>query len=282
MRAGAAIRRFFAARKRAPFAAAIVAGQLLFLSAAADTAELRLATTTSVDNSGLLAVLLPDFERKCRCRVRTIIAGSGQALALGRRGDVDALLTHAPEDEARFVAAGFADSRRVVMQNSFVLVGPEDDPAELAQAPDIVAALQKLARGQARFVSRGDESGTHQKEKTLWAKAGAAPARERHIETGAGMGRTLLMADELRAYALSDRGTYLAFRDKTALREVSRRHPLLRNPYSAMAVSAARHPHVRGALARQFVDWLASSETQRRIGEYRYRGETLFFPAAER
>ncbi len=262
--------------------AVLAAAVLALAAAAADEKELRLATTTSIDNSGLLAFLLPDFERLCGCRVRTIIAGSGQALALGRRGDADALLTHAPEDEKQFVADGFSSARRVIMENNFVVVGPAEDPAKLADAPDIAAAFAKLARGGARFISRGDDSGTHQKEKSLWAAAGESPAGEWYLEAGAGMGRTLLMADELRAYALSDRGTYLAFRDKTALREVSRDHPLLRNPYSAMAVNAERHPHVRGDRARQFVEWLASPQTQRRIGEYQYRGETLFFPAADR
>lgn len=260
----------------------LAAAVLATSAAPADEKELRLATTTSVDNSGLLAFLLPDFEILCDCRVRTIIAGSGQALAFGRRGDADVLLTHAPEDEKQFVADGFASARRVVMQNYFVVVGPAEDPARLAESPDIAAAFVKLAQGGARFVSRGDDSGTHQKEKSLWQSAGESPSGKWYLEAGAGMGRTLLMADELRAYTLSDRGTYLAFRDKTALREMSQNHPLLQNPYSAMAVSAARHPHIRGDLARRFVEWLASPQTQKRIGAYQYRGETLFFPAAER
>lgn len=241
---------------------------------------LRLATTTSVENSGLLAHILPDFERQCQCTVRTVVAGSGQALALARRGDVDALLTHAPDAEKQFVADGFASLYRTVMENSFVIVGPADDPAQLSQTPDIAAALQKLSRGGERFVSRGDESGTHQKEKQLWSALDLSPAGEWYVQAGSGMGRTLLLADELRAYTLSDRGTYLAFRDKIALQPVSHPHSLLRNPYSATVVSQKRHPHVRGKLAREFVEWMSSAETQKQIGAYRFHGEALFTPAA--
>ena len=244
-------------------------------------AELRLATTTSVDNSGLIAFLLPDFERLCDCRIRVVVAGSGQALALGRRGDADVLLTHSPREEQQFVDDGFADSRRVVMKNHFIFVGPEEDPAKIANANSAAEVMQKLAREKARFVSRGDLSGTHRREKMLWQDAGLSPAGEWYVETGAGMGRTLLVADELRAYTLADRGTYLAFRDKIALREMPRRYSPPPNPYSVMTIHPARHPHVANALARRFAAWLTSAETQRRIGDYRRRGETPFFPAAQ-
>ncbi len=241
---------------------------------------LRLAATTSAENSGLLEYLLPDFERGCGCKVRALIAGSGKALAFGRRGDVDVLLTHAPLAEKQFVADGFGVLRRAVMENDFVLVGPPADPAGAGEKPDIAAALQKIIAGEGRFVSRGDESGTHQKEKSLWKILGEKPGGARYVEAGGGMGRTLVMADELGAYTLSDRGTYIAFRDKLQNKIVLQNDPALRNPYSVTAVNPARHPHVRGALARRFVEWLTSPATQRRIGEFRYRGEILFAPAA--
>lgn len=278
--------RNFPAKWRARFAAALLplAAAAIFAASAANanSETLRLATTTSVDNSGLLAFLLPDFERQCDCRVQTVVVGSGQALALGRRGDVDVLLTHSPQDEMQFVADGFAHSRRAVMRNYFVFVGPKEDPAEIAAADSTAEIMQKLAAGKAKFVSRGDRSGTHQKEKTLWQNAGISPAGKWYVETGAGMGRALLLADELRAYTLSDRGTYLAFRDKIFIREIPRRHSSLQNPYSVMTINAARHPHINAALAQRFAEWLTAPETQQRIGEYRRAddAETPFFPAA--
>ena len=167
------------------------------------------------------------------------------------------------------------------MENDFILVGPPDDPAALATRPNIAEALKNIA-GAGRFVSRGDESGTHQKEKSLWKALGGRPGGEWYVEAGAGMGRTLLIADELRAYTLSDRGTYLAFRGKISSRAVLQNDPRLRNLYSVMAVNPARHPHVRGNLARRFVEWLAAPATQRRIGKYRYYGEVLFIPRGGR
>ena len=247
--------------------------------AAAPADELRLAATTSLDNSGLLEYLLPDFERRCRCKVRVVAAGSGKALAFGRNGDVDALITHAPEKEKQFVEDGFGLFRRPVMENDFVLVGPPQDPANAGKYADIAEAFQNLA-GKGRFVSRGDDSGTHQKETALWDALGGRPEGKWYVQAGAGMGRTLLMADELRAYTLSDRGTYLAFRGKTANRIVLQNDPRLRNVYSVTPVNPARHPHVRGVLARRFAEWILSAEVQRRIGEYRYFGETLFYPVS--
>lgn len=241
--------------------------------------ELRLATTTSVENSGLLSHILPDFEKRCDCRVRTVVAGSGKALEFGRRGDVDALLTHAPEDEAAFMAEGYGGLRRMVMQNNFVIVGPPGDPAKLAEAGSVAAALARLEAGDGKFISRGDDSGTHKKEISIWRALDAEPAGAWYIEAGAGMGQALLMADELDAYTLSDRGTYLAFRDRISSRIVMEGRPLLRNPYSVTTVNPVRHPHVNFRLARRFATWLASPAVQARIGAFRYHGETLFFPA---
>ena len=252
----------------------------VFLSPFARGEEsLRLATTTSVENSGLLAYLLPDFERECGCDVRAVVAGSGHALALARRGDTDVVLTHAPAAEEQFAKDGYADIRREVMANNFIIVGPSEDAARAAEEKDIVAALKKIAAARVRFVSRGDDSGTHQKERTLWAFADVMPSDEYYIEAGAGMGRALLIADELEAYVLSDHGTYLAFRDKIKLRALPPGGERARNVYTVMTVSAQKHSHVKSELSKKFVEWLTSPRTQKRIGDYRYHGEALFAPA---
>lgn len=251
------------------------------LTAAQGGEVLRLAVTTSTENSGLMAKILPDFERQCACKVRMIVVGSGKSLEFGRRGDVDAMLTHAPEAEARMVAGGYALARHFIMRNDFVIVGPVADPANLTRTSDIGGALRQLVAGGGRFISRGDESGTHQKEQALWAAIGGRPAGGWYIEAGAGMGHTLLMADELRAYTLSDRGTYLAFKDKINARIVVQNLPPLQNPYSIMAVNPAKHPHVKIALVQRLIEWLTSPAVQRRIGQYRYHGEVLFIPALD-
>ena len=250
--------------------------------AAADEGEertLRLATTTSTDNSGLIKHLLPPFEKICDCRVLAVAVGSGKALAFGRAGDVDALLTHAPEAEKRFVADGFGVARRPVMHNDFVIVGPPADPANIASKPSAAAMMQSLAERDAPFVSRGDDSGTHRKERELWQLAGKSPNGEFYIEAGAGMGRTLLMADELNAYTLSDRGTFLAFRGRIRGRALSPPSVAMRNPYSVIVVHPSRHPHAKTALAEQFADWLQSPAAQKLIADFRLFGEPLFFPA---
>ena len=252
----------------------------LFLATFARSEEsLRLATTTSVENSGLLGHLLPEFERECKCKVRAVVAGSGHALALARRGDTDVVLTHAPAAEEQFFQDGYADIRREVMTNNFIIAGPSEDKAGVSEEQDIVGAMKKIVSAGASFVSRGDDSGTHQKERTLWEFAGVKPLDEYYIEAGAGMGRALLIADELGAYILSDYGTYLAFRDKVELRSFPPGGERARNVYTVMAVSSEKHGHVKHELSRKFIEWLTSSQTQKRIGEYRYHGEALFTPA---
>lgn len=249
----------------------------MLTAAAQGESSLRLATTTSVENSGLLAFLLPDFERQCDCKVRAIIAGSGKALAFGRQGDVDVVLTHAPADEKQFVVDGFGILRRAVMHNNFILVGPPKDPANAASQPNIAAAMRQISSSSSRFISRDDDSGTHKKERALWKTIKQQPGGEWYLQAGGGMGQTLLMANELRAYTLSDRGTYLALRDKIALAII--RQNGAPNPYSVMAINHKRHPHVRATLARQFIFWLTSPAVQKKISEYRYYGESLFIPA---
>ena len=255
---------------------------LLLPAVAAGAAELRLATTTSTENSGLLAHLLPDFEQLCRCEALVIAVGTGRALKLGERGDADVLLVHSPPDEERFVAEGFGINRRAVMFNDFVLLGPPDDPAGVVGGRDVAAAMTAIADARAKFVSRGDESGTHKKEKRLWALAGfesdEAFSPEWYVEAGVGMGQAIIVADELRAYLLSDRGTYLFFRDKTDLTGAVENEPRLHNPYSVIAVNPAVHPGVAYPLAVRFIKWLTSEQTRARIAAYRVRGERLFFP----
>lgn len=260
-------------------------------AAAEGPARLRLATTTSTADSGLLAAILPAFERRCGCRVDVIAVGSGQALEIGRRGDADVLLVHSRQAEERFVAEGHARVRRDVMHNDFVLVGPGHDPARVRGRRLAREAFAAIARAQAPFVSRGDKSGTDVAEKTVWAALGLPVARSGWYRSlGQGMGETLIAAQEQQAYTLADRGTWLAMRAKLAGLDLlvggrtlaENLDPTLRNPYGVLVVSAERHPGVQADLARRFADWLLAPETQNAIGQFgvaRY-GQPLFYPDA--
>lgn len=241
---------------------------------------LRLATTTSTEASGLLAELHPPFETTHSVRIHVISVGTGKALRLGEQGDVDVVLVHAPEAEEAFVAAGHGIDRRYVMGNDFVLLGPAADPAAAAAAADAPQALARIAAARTGFISRGDESGTHKLEQVLWAKAGIRPAGRWYMAAGQGMGAVLKMADDKQAYTLSDRGSYLAYRDKIALTVVHEGDPRLDNPYHVIAVNPQRHPHVNAALARRYMDFLTGPEGQALIGAFRLHGEALFHPAA--
>lgn len=275
----------------------------LLLAAApalAAAADLRVATTTSLDNSGLLAHLAPHFESLCECKLRILPVGSGKALAMARRGDVDALITHAPDDELAFVASGYGVDYRPIAYNYFLILAGGAAPnslgiksrggSELPDALELLADIARAARPRS-FVSRGDESGTHKKELALWRQAtdkyDIAPdfAGDWYVSAGIGMGQAIVMADELGAYVLADAGTYLFFADKTALTVASRRDEKLRNVYSVMRVNPdkfplAQHDLTRQELARQFAQWMVGEEAQRLIGAYRLRGHTLFYPAA--
>ena len=254
---------------------------LLFLSQAAPAVaadRLKLATTTSTENSGLLGDLLPAFEATCDCTVDVIAVGTGQALALGRKGDVDAVLVHAPDLEEAFVTGGFGVDRRTFMQNDFVIVGPKADPAKIGGGKDGAAALRAIQTTGSSFVSRGDESGTHHREKSLWEAAGIEPGGQGYLAAGQGMGAVLLMAHEKQAYTLTDRGTWLARKadlDLEVLVEGDRR---LLNPYSVMAVDPKAFEWVQRGLAQELTDWLCSADGQRRIGAFRIGGEPLFTP----
>jgi tungstate transport system substrate-binding protein len=244
--------------------------------------RLKLATTTSTENSGLLAELLPPFERSTGIRVDVIAVGTGKALRLGRSGDVDAVLVHARESENAFVAEGYGVNRRDVMHNDFVLLGPPADPAGIRGGRDAASALRALAEKGALFVSRGDDSGTHKNERRLWREAGMTPAWEGYLETGQGMGASLVVADEKRAYCLADRGTFLAFRDKVELNVLVEGDPDLHNPYGIIAVNPGRHPGVKYRQAMRLIAWVTSPEGAEIIGSFRLGGEVLFHPAGIR
>jgi len=258
-------------------------GFVLLLLAVAPVAaqeHLRLSTTTSTENSGLLAVVLPPFEQRFHLKVDVISVGSGKALKLAENGDVDVVLSHAPELEESFMKAGFGVNRRDVMYNDFIIVGPPTDPAQLRRAANATEAFKKLAAAQAMFISRGDESGTHQKEKELWKAAGVVPAGSWYVSAGQGMGEVLLMANERQAYTLADRGTYLAYKKKEDLVIVSQGDPALFNPYTIAAVNPARNSGVKYIEAMELIAWLTSPEGQTLIGGFTQGGEVLFHPTA--
>ena len=245
----------------------------------APTGTMILATTTSTRDSGLLDELLPAFEKTVDCTVKTVAVGSGEALELGERGDADALLVHSPAAEEEFMSGGHGSSRRPVMHNDFVIAGPPGDPAWIRTAPGAPEALSRIARAKAPFASRADESGTHTKELGLWEDAGVEPEGAWYIETGQGMGQTLTIASQKRAYTLSDRGTFLATENLESKLLLEKRAGLL-NPYHVIVV---RGQGTNAPCARSFSDWITSPGTQRtisRFGVAEYR-EPLFTPDAE-
>jgi tungstate transport system substrate-binding protein len=240
--------------------------------------DLRLATTTSTENSGLLNAILPLFEAKYGTKVRVIAVGSGKAMKLGENGDVDVVLVHSRADEEKFVAAGFGVYRRDVMYNDFIVVGPKADPAGV-RGSDVLTAFRKIAAAGSGFVSRGDDSGTHKMEQNYWKAAGVErAAMSAYISAGLGMGEVLMMAAEMRGYTLTDRATFAAYRAKTGLETLVSGDPRLFNPYGVIAVNPARHPDVNHAGAMQFIEWLTSAEGQAAIAAFRVDGEQLFFP----
>jgi tungstate transport system substrate-binding protein len=259
---------------------------LLFLatactSAATEPQTLRLATTTSTENSGLLAVILPDFEAKFNARVDVVAVGTGQALKLGEDGNADVVLVHARNLEDAFMQTGHGTRRADVMYNDFVILGSPDDPVGIKGLQNAAQALSTIAAQQAPFVSRGDESGTHVKELEIWAQAGVEPAGDWYISAGQGMGAVLTMANEQQAYTLSDRATYLARTlEGTDLVILVEGDPLLFNPYGVIAVNPAKSPEIQSELANQFIDWMISVPTQELIASYGMAefGQSLFIP----
>ena len=247
----------------------------------ADELRLILATTTSTNDSGLLDFILPDFEAKTGIQVDVVAVGTGQALALGENGDADVLLVHARAREDAFMEAGHGSRREDVMYNDFVIVGPTDDPAGIRGKNRVTRALEEIMAVEAPFVSRGDDSGTHTKEEALWAEAGLEPVGDWYIAAGQGMGAVLTMADELQAYTLSDRATYLARTlTGTTLEILVEGDPILFNPYGVMAVNPDKSDHIQNDLANQFIDWLISVPTQEMISQFGIAefGSPLFTP----
>jgi len=272
----------------------------------ADDRFLTLATTTSTENSGLLAYLHPDFEARTAIRVKVVAKGTGASLQLARDGNADVVLVHARDEEDRFMAEGHGILRRDVMYNDFILIGPTEDPAGIKNAASAVQAFQRIASGKQLFISRGDASGTHVKEQELWRKTTTAivsdttttildgkrktftsvrPAGDWYLSIGQGMGKTILTANEKRAYTLADRGTYyamaLAEPAKTDLAILYEGDPGLRNPYGVIVVDPQKHPGVNHEAARKYVEWMTSAETQKKIGEFKVQGKVLFFPGAQ-
>ena len=240
-------------------------------------------STTSTQNSGLFDYLLPHFQSRTGIQVRVVAVGTGQALRNARNGDADVVFVHAKAAEEQFVADGWGVKRQAVMSNDFVIVGPAADPAGVGGLRDAPAALVRIATGRAVFVSRGDDSGTHKKEQSLWRLSGLDPTAASgswYRETGAGMGATLNTTVGMAGYTLTDRGTWISFRNKADLRVLVEGDSRLRNQYSVILVNPARHPHVKATQAQAFIDWLTGPEAQRLIAAYVIDGQQLFFPNA--
>ncbi|HEY7251857.1 MAG TPA: substrate-binding domain-containing protein [Methylomirabilota bacterium] len=241
-----------------------------------------LSTTTSTQDSGLLDVLVPMFEKKSGLTVKTISVGTGQALALAARGEADVTLAHAPSVEKKYVEEGKMSNRRLVMYNDFVIIGPPDDPAKIRGVPKAVEALKRIAESRSRFVSRGDKSGTHVLEQGLWKQVGVEPKGAWYIESGQGMGQTLGIANDRRAYTLTDRGTYLAFQKRVDLPILVEKDRPLLNIYSVMEVNPANGPRVNAAGGRAFAEFILAPDTQaviKTFGVDKY-GQPLFVPIA--
>ena len=259
------------------FGAALL--QLQLHSAAFAQEVIRLSTTTSTENSGLLTFLLPTFEAKTKTRVHVISVGTGKALELAKNGDVDVTLVHARSSEDKFVAEGHGVNRRDVMYNDFIIVGPLADPAGIKGMNDVSAALRKIIDTKAKFISRGDNSGTDQMEKIYWKKIGSTPSGTAYISAGLGMGEVLNMAAELQAYALTDRATYIAYRAKTGLMVAVQGDASMFNPYGIIAVNPVKHRHVNYKGAMQLIDWITSDAGRQRIAAFRVDGQQIFFPS---
>ncbi|MEI6737069.1 MAG: substrate-binding domain-containing protein [Pseudomonadota bacterium] len=253
---------------------------LFFFATNLCASEIKMATTTSTEASGLLGLILPQFEKATGIKVKVISVGTGQALKLGERGDVDVVLVHSRPDEDKYMAAGFGTERRDVMYNDFIIVGPKDDPAKLRGEKNAATALKKLAAAQLRFVSRGDDSGTHKKELSLWRDAMVTPNGRWYMQVGQGMGETLTIAGNLRAYTLADRGTFLAHRARVGLDVIVSEVPGLYNPYGIMDVNPAKHPHAKQAEALKLIDWIISPRGQAAILSLKVDGASLFTPGS--
>jgi tungstate transport system substrate-binding protein len=255
----------------------VIAAVLLPFSSVVAQERLILATTTSTENSGLLEILLPPFEKQNNVRVDVIAVGTGQAIKLGENGDADVVMVHARAMEDAFVAAGYGVKRHDLMYNDFVILGPATDPAGASTVKSAVEAFARIAATQEKFISRADLSGTHAMERHIWQSAGLNPDASWYIEAGRGMGEVIQMATELQGYALADRGTYLAYLDKTDLVIVTQGDERLFNPYGVIAVNPLRHPHVNHKQALALIDYLLSATAREIISGFQVNGKQLFF-----
>ena len=253
---------------------------LVSLPAFAVESLLRLATTTTTANSGLMEYLVQAFTRDTGIAVHVIAVGTGKALRLGREGDVDVILVHERSAEQRFVADGYGIDRRDVMYNHFVIVGPRSDPARVAGSAAAAEALRRIHDSQTPFISRGDDSGTHRRELFLWRDARRTPGGRWYREVGQGMGKTLQIANETDAYTMTDRGTWLAYRARLDIGLLYENDAELRNPYGIIAVNPGRYPDVNYAAASRLIRWITSPAAQRLIDDFRVQGQALFIPAS--
>jgi tungstate transport system substrate-binding protein len=242
---------------------------------------IKLSTTTSTENSGLLKYLLPPFEARTNSKVHVISVGTGKALELAKNGDVDVTLVHARASEDKFVAEGHGVNRRDVMYNDFMIVGPSNDPAGIKGSKDVIGAMRKISDSKAKFISRGDNSGTDQMEKAYWKDAGTRPQGAAYISAGLGMGEVLNMAAELQAYTLTDRATYGAYRAKTDLVVAVEGDKKMFNPYGIIAVNPAKYKDINYKGAMQLIEWITSDEGQKIIAGFKVNGQPLFFSSAK-
>jgi tungstate transport system substrate-binding protein len=267
-------------RRRAFFTASLLIALPIFAQAQANF-ELRLATTTSTEASGLLKEILPRFEAKTGYKVRVVAVGSGKAMQIGEAGDADVLLVHARASEDKFMAANHGTLRRDVMYNDFLIVGPASDPAKIKGSKDVLGALKTLSTSEAKFISRGDNSGTDQMEKAYWKQIGLEPKGQPwFVSAGLGMGEVLNMAAQLNAYTLTDRATYGAYKMKTGLTIAVEGDPKMFNPYGVIAVNPAKSEKINAKGATDFINWLTGAEGQAAIAAFKVEGEPLFFPSA--
>jgi tungstate transport system substrate-binding protein len=267
-------------KKYALFSLLILAA--LFSSVALAQQEIIFATTTSVQDTGLLDVIVPIFEKESEYRVKAVAVGTGQALAMAGRGEADVILAHAPDAEKQYVADGSLTNRRLVMHNTFLLAGPATDPAKVKGTTKAIEALKRIAEAKVTFVSRGDDSGTHKLEKKLWEQVNIKPAGEWYLESGQGMGRTLSIAGEKHAYTISDRATYLSFQKTTGLAVLLEGDPVFLNIYHVMEVNPDKFPKVNTKGGKAFADFLLSTTVQNQLKTFGVDkfGEPLFHPDA--
>lgn len=246
--------------------------------------EMKLAVTTSFNNSGLSDILIPEIKNDLNLEVQLLVVGTGQALKLGRSGDVDAILVHSKVAEEKFIEEGYGTHRREIMYNDFVLIGPSDDPADIARSTSVAVALTKIREAKSTFVSRGDDSGTHLKEISLWEKTGHNPenfSADWYREVGSGMGATLNTASGMDAYLMSDRASWLKFGNKANLKLLFEGDPVLFNQYAYLPVNPQKHAHVNFKQAERLENWLTSAKAQKLIGDYKIGNEPLFTPNAK-